>query len=101
MKLNLQTVRFAADALRMLNGARLCVNGLYSIAGVECLVAAGIIFSSTTALRFADLDGLPSNNTMVPVNARRLQDMKMNQGKGNRVERSGRFLTTRAPIGNM
>ena len=32
MKLNLQTVRFAADAIRMLKGARLSVNGLYSIA---------------------------------------------------------------------
>ena len=30
MKLNFQTVRFAADAMRMLNGARLSVNGLYS-----------------------------------------------------------------------
>ena len=31
MKLNLQTVSFAADAMRMLNGARLSVSGLYSI----------------------------------------------------------------------
>ena len=29
MNLNLQTVRFAADVKRMLNGARLSVNGLY------------------------------------------------------------------------
>ena len=70
MKLNLQTVRFAADAMRMLNGARLSVSGLYSITGVDCLIAAGINFSSTTALRFADLEELPSNNTMGPVNAR-------------------------------
>ena len=68
-KLNLQTVMFAADAIRMLNGARLSVNGLYSIAGVDWLITAGINFSSTTALRFADLEGLPSNNTMGPVNA--------------------------------
>ena len=53
MKLNLQTVSFAADAMRMLNGARLSVNGLYSITGVDWLIAAGINFSSTTALRFA------------------------------------------------
>ena len=76
MKLNLQTVSFAADAMRMLNGARLSVNGLYSITGVDWLIAAGIIFSSRTALRFADLKGLPSNNTMDPVNARPLQDGK-------------------------
>ena len=68
MKLNLQTVSFAADAMRMLNGARLSVSGLYSITGVDWLIAAGINFSSTTALRFADLEGLPSNNTRGPMN---------------------------------
>ena len=41
MKLNLQTVSFAADAMRMLYGARLSVNGLYSITGVDWLIAAG------------------------------------------------------------
>ena len=70
MKLNLQTVSFAADAMRMLNGERLSVSGFQSIIGVDWLIAAGINFSSTTALRFADLEGLPSNNTMGPVNAR-------------------------------
>ena len=99
MKLNLQTVSFAADAMRMLNGARLSVSGLYSITGVDWLIAAGINFSSTTALRFADLEGLPSNNTMGPVNPRPLQDVKLNHDEGNREERHGRFLITRAPIG--
>ena len=83
MKLNLQTVSFAADAMRMLNGARLTVNGLYSVTGVDWLTAAVINFSSTTALRFADLEGLPSNNTMGPVNARPLQDVKLNHNEGN------------------
>ena len=83
MKLNFQTVRYVADAIRMLNGARLSVNGLYSIAGVDWLIAAGINFSSTTALRFADLEGLPSNNTMGPVNATPLQDVKLNHGQEN------------------
>ena len=72
MKLNLQTVRLTADAIRMLNGASLSVNALYSIAGVDLLIATGIRFSSTTAMRFADLEGLPSNNTMGPVTARPL-----------------------------
>ena len=63
------------------------------------MIAAGIKFSSTTALRFADLEGLPSNNTMGPVNARPLQDVKLNHDEGNRAERPGRFLITRAPIG--
>ena len=43
----------------------------------------GINFSSTTALRFADLEGLPSNNTMGSVNARPLQDVKLNHDEGN------------------
>ena len=99
MKLNLQTVRFAADVMRMLKGARLSVNGLYSIAGVDWLMAAGINFSSTTALSFADLEELPSNNTMDPVNARPLQGVKLNHDEGNREERPASCLTTREPIG--
>ena len=99
MRLNLQTMSFIADAMRMLNRARLSVNGPYSITGVDWLIAAGINFSSTTALRFADLEGLPSNNTMGPVNARPLQDVKLNHNEGNRDERPEIFLTTRAPIG--
>ena len=99
LKLNLQTVSFAADAMRMLSGARLSVKGLCSITGVDWLIAAGINFSSTAALRFADLEGLPSNNTMGPVNARPLQDRKLNHDERNWEERLGRFLTTRAPLG--
>ena len=99
MKLDLQRVSFIEDARRMLNGARLSVSRLYSITGVDWLIAAGINFSSTTALRFADLEGLPSNNTMGPVNARPLQDMSLNHDEGDREERPGRFLVTRALIG--
>ena len=36
---------------------------------------------------------------MGPVNARPLQDVKLNHDEGNREERPGRFLTTRASIG--
>ena len=99
MRLDLQRVSFIEDARRMLNGATLSVSRLYSITGVDWLIAASINFSSTTALRFADLEGLPSNNTMGPVNARPLQDVRLNHDEGNREERPGRFLTTRAPIG--
>ena len=99
MKLNFQTMCFAADAMRMLNGAWLSVSGLNSITGVDWLIAAGINFSSTTALRFADLEGLPSNNTMGPVNAIPLQDVKLNHDEGNWEERPGRFVITSAPIG--
>ena len=99
MKLDLQRVSFIEDARRMLNGARLSISRLYSITGVDWLITAGIKFSSTTTLRFADLEGLPSNNTLGPVNARPLQDVKLNHDEENREERPGRFLTTRAPIG--
>ena len=99
MKLDLQRLSFIEDARRMLNGARLSVSRLYSITGVDWLIAASINFSSTTALRFADLEGLPSNNTMGPVNARPLQDVRLNHDEGNQEERPGRFLVTRAPIG--
>ena len=99
MKLNLQRVSFIEDARMMLNGARLSVSRLYSIAGVDWLIAASINFSSTTALRFADLEGLTSNNTMGSKNARPLQDVRLNHDEGNREERPGRFLVTRAPIG--
>ena len=99
MKLDFQRVSFIEDARRMLNGARLSVSRLYSITGVDWLIAASINLSSTTILRFADLEGLPSNNTMGPVNARPLQDVRLNHDEGNREERPGRFLTTRAPIG--
>ena len=63
MKLDFQRVSFIEDARMMLNGATLSVSRLYSITGVDWLIAASIHFSSTTALRFADLEGLPSNNT--------------------------------------
>ena len=53
MKLDLQGVSFIEEARRMLNGARLSVSRLYSITGVDWLIAAGINFSSTTALRSA------------------------------------------------
>ena len=100
MKLDLQRVSFIEDARRMLNGATLSVSRLYSITGVDWLIAASINFSFTTALRFTDLEGLPSNNTMGPVNARPLQDVRLNHDEGNREERPGRFLVTRAPIGH-
>ena len=78
MKLDLQAVSFIEDARRMLNGARLSVSRLYSITGVDWLIAAGIRFNSTTALRFADLEGLPSNNTIGQVNVveRRRRDVE-------------------------
>ena len=66
-----------ADAMRMLKGAILSLNGLYSIVGLDWLIVAEINFSSMTALRLADLEGLPSNNTIGPLNARPIQDLRL------------------------
>ena len=59
MKFNNQTIRFAADAMKMLNGAILSLNGLNTIVGVDCSIAVEINLRSTTELRLADLEGLP------------------------------------------
>ena len=55
--------------------------------------------SSLTALRLVELDGLPSNNTVGPVNARALQDVRKNHSEQTREERPGRFLKKRSPTG--
>ena len=89
MILKLQTVRLTGDAIRVLNGARLSVNGLYSIVGVDWLIAAEMNFSSTTALWLADFEGLLNS----------LQDVKKNHSEQTREERPGRFMTRRSPIG--
>ena len=49
MKLNLQIVKFTANAMRWFNGAKLSVNVHYSIVGLDWLIATGINFNSTTA----------------------------------------------------
>ena len=92
MKLKLLTVSFASGASRMLDGAKLSMNGLYAI---EILFN----FSSTTSLGLADLEGLPSNNTMGPINARTLQDVRVTHYDQGQDERPGRVLKKRAPIG--
>ena len=65
--------------------------------GVDCSIAVGIKFRFTTTLRFSDLEGLPSNNTMGAVNARPLQDVRINHSEQKRKERPGSFLAFRAP----
>ena len=63
------------------------------------MIAADINFSSSKALSLADLEGLPSNNTMGPMKARSLQDVRKNHSEQTIEERPGRFLRTRAPTG--
>ena len=99
LKLN-PKVRFAADAVGMLNGARLSVNELYSIVAAEGMIAAEINISSTTALRLADLEGLPSNSIVGPVRGRPLHDEKKNHSEQTRKERLGTILTKKHLLGN-
>ena len=62
IKLNLQTVRLAADAMRLPNGTRLSVHGLHSTVGVDSLIATEINFSSTKAFPLADFEGLADDS---------------------------------------
>ena len=99
MKLNLQTVSFAADARRMLGDVTLSVNGLYLITLVDWLRADEINFSSTRALRLPDVEGLHSNKTMGPVKARTLQDVKKNHDEKRQDDRRGMLIKKRATNG--
>ena len=64
--LNMITLTNRADARRMMDGNCPTVSGLFRISGVDWLLAEQEQFSSSTALRFVDLDGLPQDNTMEP-----------------------------------
>ena len=91
MKLKLQTVRFAADAKRMLNGARLSVNWLYSSVGVE---------KSTSALRqhYGWLTLRPWGTVLKQrLGSCECQDVRKNHGE---QIRPGKILTKRAPTGH-
>ena len=85
-KLNLQMLTYAEERLRVLNGSKLSVNGLCSIEGVDRLITTEINLSSPPPIRLADLEGLPSNNTMGPFNTR-----------GLRVVREFQYVRKRAP----
>ena len=65
---------------------------MYSTTVVDLLRVANISFNSTTALRLANFEGLASNNTIIPVNARTLQDMKKNHEENRKDDRRGRFI---------
>ena len=74
--LSMITLTSRADARRMMDGNGPTVAGLYRILGVDWLLAEQEEFSSATALRFVDLNGLPQDNTMRPVNTRFLTDVR-------------------------
>ena len=74
--LNMNTLTSRVDARRMMDGSGPTVSGLYRISGVDWLLAKQGQFSSATALRFVDLDGLPQDNNMGPSNTRSLTDVR-------------------------
>ena len=74
--LNRNTLTCRADARRMMSGNGPNVSGLYRIPGMDWLLAEQEQFSSATKLRFVDLDGLPQDNTMGPLNTRSLTDVR-------------------------
>ena len=59
----------------MMNANGHTVSGLYRISIVDWLLAEKDQFSSATALRFVDLDGLTQYTTMGPLNTRFVSDV--------------------------
>ena len=76
IKLSMNTLKCRAVARRMLNGVDPTVSGLYRITGVDWLLADEKQFSSATTLQLVDLEGLPGDNTMGPLNTRSLTDVR-------------------------
>ena len=70
IKLNMSTLTCREDARRIIGGDGPTVSGLYRIPGVDWLLAEQEQFSSTITLRFVDLDGLPRDNILGPLNTR-------------------------------
>ena len=73
--MNMKKLICHEDAKKMLNGHDHTVFGLYRIAGVDWLLAEEEQFSSAATLRLADLEGMPRDNTMGPLNTRSLADV--------------------------
>ena len=69
VKLNMNTLTCREeDARKMMGGEGPTVSRLYRIPGVDWLVAGQEQFSSATTLRYVDLNGLPRDNTLGPLN---------------------------------
>ena len=72
-KLNMSILTCREDARKMISGEGPTVSRLYRIPGLDWLVAGKEQFSSTTTLRYVDLNGLPQDNTLGPLNTRSRQ----------------------------
>ena len=96
-KLNMNTLTCREDAMRMIGGEGPTVSRLYRIPGVDWLLAEQEQFSSTTTLRHADLNGLPRDNTIGPLNTRSLTDACRRARELTPPARKGKFLIDNKP----
>ena len=93
----MNTLTSRVDARRMMDGSGCTVSGLYRIPGVDWLLAEQEQFSSTTALRFVDLDALPQENTMEPLKRRSLTDFRRRARELVSSLRSSKFTAENRP----
>ena len=96
-KLNMSTLTCREDARKMIGGEGPTVSRLYRIPGVDWLVAGQEQFSSTTTLMYVDLNGLPQDNTLGPLNTRSLTDVRRRARGLTPPARKGKFLAENKP----
>ena len=96
-KLNMNTLTCRDDARKMIGGEGPTVSRLYRIPGVDWLVAGQEQFSSATTLRYVDLNGLPQDNTLGPLNTRSITDVRQRARELTPPARKGKFLAENKP----
>ena len=96
-KLNLNTLTCREDARKMIGGDGPTVSRLYRIPGVDWLVAGQEQFSAATTLRYVDLNGLPQDNTLGPLNTRSLTNVRRRARERTPPARKGKFLAENKP----
>ena len=96
-KLNMNTLTCREDAMRMIGVESPTVSRLYRIPGVDWLLAEQEQFSSTTALRQADLNGLPQDNTFGTLNTWSLTDVRQRARELTPPARKGKFQAENKP----
>ena len=96
-RLNMNNLTCREDARKMIGGEGPTVSRLYRIPGVDWLLAEQEQFSSATALRYVDLNGLPQDNTFGPLNTRCLTDVRWRARELTPPARKGKFLAESKP----
>ena len=96
-KLSMKTLTCHVDVKKKLNGHDPTLSGLYRIASVDWLLAKEEQFSSATTLRLVDLEGLPRDSTMGPLNTRSRTEVRHQAREKARPNRKGKFLVENKP----